>query len=178
MNRTVARRRILSLVATLALAMTGIALVAAPAAADTLDATCTGAQQITYSPGLQLIPRTVTTTGATSYSCQLSVVSSGSSGFSITDSRGCLSAVPAAAVETVTWNTGQQSTLTMTATVVTAGGITTVTKVGTVTSGLFAGDSVVVVVVGPALSGLLDCLTSQGLTQTTEQVTMEITSVL
>jgi hypothetical protein len=79
--------------------------------------------------------------------------------------------------ETITWDDGSTSVMALSSTVVSAGGTTVLTKNGTVVSGRFAGDLVVMVLTGPTVSGLLACLTPEGLTQKSETVVLEITTV-
>ena len=50
-----------------------------------------------------------------------------------------------------------------------------VTRTGTVISGRFLGATVVEIVTGPTLSGLLDCLTTTGLTRSQETMVLTIT---
>jgi hypothetical protein len=150
----------------------------AAAQPEVLEATCVGSQVINYSPGLVLLAeRTVQINGATSLDCVSTHVTGGTAGFSTTGSRSCTSATPSSGQEVITWNDGSTSVMTLSATVVSAGGTTVVTKNGTVVSGRFAGDLVVMVLTGPTVSGLLACLTPQGLTQTSETVVLEITTV-
>lgn len=158
----------------IALALSG----AAPASAQALEVTCTGSQTVTYSPGLVLFEdRDVQVDGSTSYDCISSSVTSGTSGFSVFgQDRNCVNVAPQSTTEVITWNDSTQSVLTLSVTIATVGGTTVVTKNGTVTSGRFAGDLAVVVVTGPAISGLLDCLTPQGLTVENDTVVLEITS--
>lgn len=58
---------------------------------------------------------------------------------------------------TITWNPGQTSTVTANTTATLVGGLLVVTHTGTVTAGLFHGDTVVRTATGPATNILL-CL--------------------
>ncbi|MFI2104587.1 hypothetical protein ACH436_14925 [Isoptericola sp. NPDC019693] len=150
----------------------------ATAHAEVLEATCTGTSTVHYTPGLRLAPRTVDVDGGRQYDCLSATVSSGVSSFALDDvERGCLSAAPSAHVETITWDDGSSSVLSGTVTVVNAAGTTVVTKTGTVTAGRFLGAAVLQVNTGPTISGLLDCLTTTGLTTITETTVLEITSL-
>lgn len=177
MSRTArSTRRFLATLAGLALAVT-VPATGAAAQPDVLEATCTGTQEIGYSPGLVLLEERTTTVSATSsYDCLSAVVDSGTSGFTTTDDRSCLSVTPAAGREIILWDDGSRSVLTVSATVVNAGGTTVVTKTGAVTDGRFDGAMVVATATGPTISGLLACLTPAGVTHTTQTLVLEITS--
>lgn len=161
-------------------AILALAAPAAGAAAqpNVLEATCVGTQEISYSPGIVLLTeRETTVTGTTTYDCLSADVDSATSGFTTTGARSCSGLAPSAGRETLTWDDGTESVLTTSATVVSAGGTTVVTKNGAVTDGRFEGALVVATITGPTLSGLLDCLTPAGLTHTSETVVLEITSI-
>ena len=83
----------------------------------------------------------------------------------------------AAVTYTITWNTGQQSTISGSTTVNTAGGVITVIVTGNVTAGLFAGDSVVQTLTA-AVPALLPCTLGLGsVSGTYSLITLEITSL-
>ncbi|MFI1585559.1 hypothetical protein [Embleya sp. NPDC020630] len=163
------------------LAAAVLLLPATPAHASVLDVTCTGGETATYNPALTSTPQTVTTTRVISYSPCVSTdpaVTSGARnltytapGFSCVDllGSGTISA-------TITWNTGQTSTVTGNR-VSTVVGATTVTVItGTVTAGLFTGDTVVQTQIGaatPILTCNLGLGTVSGLTST---IVLEISS--
>ncbi|MEU4449308.1 hypothetical protein AB0K14_38260 [Actinosynnema sp. NPDC050801] len=78
---------------------------------------------------------------------------------------------------TVTWNTGQTSTVSANDTSTIVGAALVVTATGTVTSGLFAGSSVVQVTTGPATDVLL-CTAGLGTVAGIYSLTtLEITSL-
>lgn len=135
------------------------------ATAGTVDALCTGTQDVTYSPGLTLAP---TTQDATAHNIYIACVSSRvHSGERIGTNHQVLSCLDLAESSsgstTITWNTGDTSLFTFNRTVTHAGGNTIVTFTGIIAAGLFAGDGALEVVTGPDLN-LLDCLTPPGVT--------------
>ncbi|MEV2258579.1 hypothetical protein AB0J13_07945 [Streptomyces anulatus] len=70
--------------------------------------------------------------------------------------RSCLTLAGAGtSTSTITWNTGQNSTLSLNFTTTIVGAVYTSVLTGTVTGGLFAGDSVVSNQTGPATDVLL-----------------------
>ncbi|MCE6998306.1 hypothetical protein LZG04_26420 [Saccharothrix sp. S26] len=98
----------------------------------------------TYSPGVVLLPRPVTTHVHDQYASCASptgaVVTGGSSSFTVERDAGCLEPV-AAVPETrvITWGDGRSSTFGYTVTVSSLPGLDVVTKTGTITAGEFAG---------------------------------------
>ncbi|MEU1123838.1 hypothetical protein ABZ371_09725 [Streptomyces sp. NPDC005899] len=92
--------------------------------------------------------------------------------------RSCLELLASGAVtRTITWNTGETSTLSMNRTTTVVGAALIVTHTGTVTSGVFAGDTVVVTEAGPA-AAILTCTLGLGSVSSVYNVlTMEITSL-
>ncbi|HWO63678.1 MAG TPA: hypothetical protein VNO31_26960 [Umezawaea sp.] len=78
-------------------------------------------------------------------------ITSGTRTAAFTITAGCLDLVgPGTITYTITWNTGQSSTITSNYASTVAGAVLTVVSTGTVTAGLFAGDSVVATFTGPA----------------------------
>ncbi|TYB60237.1 hypothetical protein FXF51_32100 [Nonomuraea sp. PA05] len=127
-----------------------------PASADALDVTCTppSSVAVTYSPPLTASPQTVTSTTNQQYGPCVSAgvpgLTSGSR-YTVVTSSGlsCLELLAARPFAfTITWNTGQTSTISGNLVANLAAGVLT----GTVTSGLFAGDTVVQQQVGAAPS--------------------------
>ncbi|MEU4746985.1 hypothetical protein AB0G02_41910, partial [Actinosynnema sp. NPDC023658] len=78
---------------------------------------------------------------------------------------------------TITWNTGQTSTISFNYTVNIVGAAMVVTYTGTVTSGLFAGSTVLQVNTNPATDVLLCTLGLGTVPSTYALVTLEITSL-
>lgn len=77
---------------------------------------------------------------------------------------------------TITWNTGQTSTLTLNRVTNVAGAVITVTQTGTVTGGLFSGDTVVMTATAPS-TDVLNCTLGLGTVSSTySTVVLEITS--
>lgn len=136
------------------------------ARADTAPAAgllvCTTSSTWTYSPGVVLVPRPVSTQVDDRYtSCASpsdSGVTGGSSGFTVERDAGCLEPV-AAVPETrvITWDNGRTSTFSYTVTVSSVPGFDLVTKTGTITAGQFAGHVAQATQAAPTLD-LLRCL--------------------
>ncbi|MET8578997.1 hypothetical protein [Streptomyces sp. NPDC005012] len=166
------------------------AFVFAPAAGASthrglLDLTCTvpSSEATTYKPPLTLTSQDVTFSSTVQYGPCVSLsrpeISSGSRSLQVlTPDRSCLTLLETAVSDfTITWNTGRTSTVSghRTATVVGAALVVTVT--GNVTSGVFAGDSVVQTSTGPA-TDILACTLGLGSVDSVySTVTLEITSL-
>lgn len=144
-----------------ALLATGMPALASQAAV--LDVTCIGTETVTYQPGLLLTPQTVNVTvKGTLTPC--TGVTSGSYLQSFTATLSCATVLAGlAATRVFHWNDGTSSTFSYERRINNAGGQTTVTFVGTITAGRFAGSSAVqqVVFVTP---NTLQCLAAPGLT--------------
>lgn len=136
-------------------AVVGSVLIAAtPAQAAVGDAVCTGTSAQTYSPGLTNTAQTLNAATSTHYTTCTSLADlSLTSGATIRSLPGitlsCTAFFTATTAPTITWNTGQTSTLSLT-----GQGLVTVplvsqslTFLGTVTAGKFAGDNVALLVV-------------------------------
>jgi hypothetical protein len=147
--------------------------VVAPGATASAEApaavACTTASEWTYSPGVVLLPRPLRTTVKDTYtSCTGvggDVTATGASEFVVDRSAGCLE--PLATVpetRTITWADGSTSTFSYTVTVTSAPGADVITKIGTITDGVFAGRSAQAVQAAPA-ADLLLCLTEDGITR-------------
>jgi hypothetical protein len=157
---------------------------ASPASAGVLDATCTppSSNTVTYNPPLTLTPSNVQITGSTSYGpcVSLSVpgLTSGSTAAQATGTRSCLSLLGASPrTFTITWNTGQTSTLSGNQSSTIVGAALVVAFTGTVTSGLFTGDTVLHTITGPATDVTLCTLGLGTVSSIYSTVTLEITSV-
>ncbi|WP_156325588.1 hypothetical protein [Nonomuraea sp. SBT364] len=137
---------------------------AGPAHAIGQDVLCSidGTNTLAFSPKLRLTQQAVTMTGTGNYPTCVSSdpdISSGTSTISGQGSLGCLSgSMPA--TETVTWNTGESSTISYTVTLNLVAGQTAFAVIGTVTAGKFAGDTVTSegVTIANPITPLLDCL--------------------
>ncbi|MFI9005859.1 hypothetical protein ACIGNX_01330 [Actinosynnema sp. NPDC053489] len=156
-----------------------------PASAGVLDVTCSApsSQNDTYAPPLSTTPQTVTVSSSTQYGPCVSLsnpaITSGTRTRTlIIPGRSCLDLLNGGpATYTITWNTGQTSTISSNFTSTTVGTALVVTDTGTVTSGLFAGSTVVQVLTGPATDVLL-CTAGLGTVSSIySTVTLEITSV-
>ncbi|MFF7454667.1 hypothetical protein [Kitasatospora sp. NPDC008115] len=157
------RFRLATVTAALALlAATGLLTTASPASAGVADLTCVppSSTTITYSPPLTLAPQTVNVNINNQYGPCVSpshpAVTSGSAVLNFNATRSCLDLLaPSSASWTITWNTGQTSTLTGNAVNTVVGAAIVTVFTGNVSSGLFAGDSVVLNFTAPAASILL-----------------------
>ncbi|MFJ5832097.1 hypothetical protein [Streptomyces sp. NPDC093089] len=145
--------------------MTGSQAQAAPG-----DILCTApsSDSSTYSPPLSLTPAstTVTITRDLNTCTSLSVPAINSAPVTVHQvtipSYSCLTLLNTAATTlSFTWNNGATSVVTGTRTVNLAAATITTTVTGTVTSGLFAGDSVVYQLVGPS-TDVLACTLGLG----------------
>lgn len=157
----------------------------APASAGVLDVTRTApsSETITFDPALTTTTRPTDITISSQYgpcvSASVPGLTSGTSFLQLTDiPQDCLDVgISDPAERTITWNTGQTSTLSgnLFHNIVGATQVTTIT--GTVTSGLFAGDTFVHVVTAPAASVALCNLGLGTVPALYGQITLEITSV-
>ncbi|WP_146616624.1 hypothetical protein [Kitasatospora sp. SolWspMP-SS2h] len=161
-----------------AAAMLG-ALTAAPAHAAPLDATCTGTDTTTYTPGLTNTPRTVTISGRISLSC-LSPSRPAITGATITgggtapDLTCAVLEQPSSGTSTIAWSDGSRSTYTYTTALGPgAAGTQVLTLTGTITSGTFAPDSLLIAVVF-ANTDLNACNSTSGLTGRSGPATLTV----
>ncbi|MFD7922038.1 hypothetical protein ACFV3R_22765 [Streptomyces sp. NPDC059740] len=161
---------------------------ATPAAATTaglLDATCTPPSSAvsTYNPPLtsaqQVSAATISYQLGPCVSVSQPGLTSGTADVSNPPrQRSCLDLLSSGSTTiVVTWNTGQKSTLSLHFSTTVAGAVLEVLQTGTVTSGLFQGDTVVLDQTGPAANVLL-CTAGLGSVPSIDSlVTLEITSV-
>ncbi|GHD53509.1 hypothetical protein [Streptomyces galbus] len=166
--------------------LSGAVLLASPAsAAGVLDVTCTppSSATSTYSPPLTNTPQPSSSTVSFQFGpcVSLSQPALTSGTYTRTNParpRSCLDLLSSSSgTFTITWNTGQTSTLSVNVTTTIAGAALVVTQTGTVTSGLFTGDTVVITQTGPADDVLL-CTAGLGTVSSIYGlVTLEITSV-
>ncbi|MEU6114480.1 hypothetical protein ABZ840_08100 [Streptomyces sp. NPDC047117] len=157
---------------------------AGPASAAPLDLTCTppSSNLIRYSPPLSNRPQPTTIDTTTQYGPCTSLtqpgVTSGIRSSHLTGTLSCLELLaPTRITFTITWNTGQTSTVQANVQSSLAGATLTVVTTGTVTSGLFAGDSVVQTNVGAATDTAVCTLGLGTVSSIYSTVTLEITSV-
>ncbi|MET8575598.1 hypothetical protein [Streptomyces sp. NPDC005012] len=149
-----------------------------------LDVTCTppSSNTVVYSTPLTLAPQSVGLTSSVQLGPCVSVstpaLTSGTSVVSAPPaSRSCLDLLSAGTeTRTVTWNTGATSALSLNRTVTVAGAALVVTFTGTVTSGLFAGDTVLMTITGPSTDITLCTLGLGTVPSTFGLVALEITS--
>ncbi|MFC4117338.1 hypothetical protein [Nonomuraea zeae] len=126
------------------------------------DVTCTppSSNTATFNPPLTSTPQSTTVSSSTQYGPCVSLaqpaVTSGTRTALLTQPRSCLDLLTASSITyTITWNTGQTSTVSGNTTTSTAGAVIVFTITGTVTSGLFAGSSALQVNVAPSANILL-----------------------
>lgn len=157
---------------------------APPATAGVLDVTCLppSSQNTTYTPPLTNTAGPVTVSTSTQYgpctSTEPGLTSGSRSGNFNYSSFSCMNLLQSAAVTyTITWNTGQYSTISGSTTVNTVGGVITVIVTGNVTAGLFAGDSVVQIATGASTDITLCTLGLRSVSSTNSLITLAITSV-
>ncbi|MCG8919531.1 hypothetical protein L6E12_27535 [Actinokineospora sp. PR83] len=158
---------------------------AAPASAGVLDVTCTppSSETVAFTPPLTMTPQTVTVNTSTQYgpcvSASNPALTSGTrTNTSSAPGQTCLELLTNGTTTfTITWNTGQTSTISANRTSTVVGAALVTTHTGTVTSGLFAGSTVLQVLTGAAADVLL-CTTGLGkVAGIYSVVTLEITSV-
>ncbi|MFI9005856.1 hypothetical protein ACIGNX_01315 [Actinosynnema sp. NPDC053489] len=157
---------------------------AAPASAGVLDVTCIppSSQSATYTPPLTATSQNVTVSVTTQYgpcaSLSNPAITSGSRTRTLSSpGLSCLDLLGSGSTTfTITWNTGQTSTVASNFTATTVGAALVVTDTGTVTSGLFTGSTVVQTLTGPAADVLL-CTAGLGtVSGIYAAATLEITS--
>lgn len=161
-------RTVLAALTALAAVCTGLA-VAAPAHAQAGDLVCLPptSSSVTFSPALTTTPQDVTVTtnnlfGPCTSTTVPGITSGTFSGTFHVPGRSCLTlAGSGSSASTITWNTGQSSTLSLNYTTTIAGAVYTSVLTGTVTGGLFAGDTVISNQTGPA-TDVLTCTLGLG----------------
>ncbi|MBZ4015636.1 hypothetical protein [Streptomyces purpurogeneiscleroticus] len=161
------------------LAASCVPLTAAPAHAVGTDAVCTGTQNITYTPGLTLVPTPTAVSVTTAYAnCGLLSepgLTSGSSSSTAEQTLSCLRPLtPGSGSLTIKWNTGETSTFSYTRTIARVAGQIVVTRTGKIDSGKFEGRSAKEVIAGPTLDA--HKCAGKGITERLGAVTLTITS--
>ncbi|HEY0640282.1 MAG TPA: hypothetical protein VGD67_21850 [Pseudonocardiaceae bacterium] len=177
------RTALASLIAVATVAL-GLVATAAPASAGALDVTCVppSSQTLTFTPPLTMTPGPVLVSASTQYgpctSATVPGLTAGSRNATFPyPSLSCLDLLDSSAVTfTITWNTGQQSTISGNTTVSRVGAAVVVTITGNVTAGLFAGDAVVQTVTGAATAITLCTLGLGTVSSLYALVTLAITS--
>ena len=150
-----------------------------------LDVTCTppSSDNAVYTPPLSLTPQMVAVNSSFQLGPCVSLstpsITSGTAATVIPPRlRSCLDLLDAGtSTRTISWNTGATSTLSMNRTTTTVGALLVNTFTGTVTSGLFAGDTVLMTVTSPATDITLCTLGLGTVPSVFGVVTLEITSV-
>ena len=160
------------------------ALPPSPSSASALDVTCTPPTStvVAFNPALTATPQTTTVSVSTQYGPCISAgtptLTSGTAGFQAPapgwSCHNLLQAFPS--TFTITWNTGQTSTISGNATSTITGGALVYTLTGTVTSGLFTGDTVLQTSTAPATNILLCTLGVGSVSSIYSLVTLAITS--
>ncbi|MFD6620050.1 hypothetical protein ACFWFB_32935 [Streptomyces albidoflavus] len=150
-----------------------------------LDVTCTPPSSTvsTYTPPLTNTPQISRSTISRQFGPCVSlshpeVTSGTSSSVNAPRERSCLDLLGSgSSTITITWNTGQTSTLSTNFTSTVAGAVVEAVGSGTVTSGLFQGDTVVMDMTGPATDILL-CTAGLGTVSSVySTMVLELTSV-
>ncbi|PRH78256.1 hypothetical protein C6N75_15820 [Streptomyces solincola] len=167
--------------------LSAAALVSVPTAQaapqGVLDLTCTppSSSVTTYTPALTNTPQTVSST--VSYQFGPCLSSSGvTSGTAVLNNaprqRSCLDLLGSASrTLTVTWNTGQTSTMSLNVSATVVGAVLQTVLTGTVTSGLFQGDAVLINQTAPAAT-ILTCTAGLGTVPSLySTVALEVTSL-
>ncbi|MBQ1100378.1 hypothetical protein KBY55_31015 [Streptomyces sp. b94] len=150
-----------------------------------LDVTCSppSSDNAVYSPPLTLTPQMVAVNSSFQLgpcvSLSTPALTSGTAVAVIPPRlRNCLDLLDAGtSTRTISWNTGATSTLSMNRTTTTVGALLVNTYTGTVTSGLFAGDTVLMTVTSPATDITLCTLGLGTVPSVFGVVTLEITAV-
>jgi hypothetical protein len=150
-----------------------------------LDVTCTSpsSSNVSYSPPLSITPQvSLSSTSLQLGPCVSASVPGLTSGThaeaGVPRERTCLELLDSRSqTRTITWNTGDTSTLSLNRTTTVAGAVLIVTLTGTVTSGLFAGDTVVATATGAATDITLCTLGLGTVFGVYSAMVMEITSV-
>lgn len=141
--RTTTRRLLSALTA--ALLTTGVSLAAtAPAQAATSLAVCAGSEHSEFDPAVTDTPTEIFSSTQASYTCTLPLLESvtrSASGTAVLSCADLLSPFPG--TDVLHWGNGGTSNYSFTITVTTVNGITVVTKTGAITSGRYAGATVV-----------------------------------
>jgi len=149
------------------LALATMFLPVTPATATTGTAICNGTDTVHYKPALTTQPQDVTNDVNIAWNLCTSTshpeVTSGKSTATFhLNARSCTQLLaPSTLTLTITWNTGQTSTYTSTYNASVVGAVYTVTGIGTVTDGLFTGQTITTNFTGPAVDILL-CTTGLG----------------
>lgn len=161
-------RGVRGLLVVAALTASSLLVPASPAHAAPGDLTCTETESVSYSPGLLTTRRPVDVSVHNVLSCTSlthPAVTQGHVLATIHDlERSCTDlAASGSGSYTITWNTGETSTIGYTRSANYVLGTLVIVENGTVTSGTFTGDSVTHVVELANL-GLLACLAEPGLT--------------
>lgn len=177
-------RRRVGFISLLAIVASVFLLPSNAASAGALDLTCSppSSETVTYNPAVTMTPQATTATVSTVFgpcvSASNPAVTSGSRSLSAPLTRSCLQLLDSGGpyAVTITWNTGQTSSLTLNRVTNVAGAVITVTQTGNVTGGLFAGDTVVMTATAPS-ADVLACTLGQGTVASTySTVVLEITS--
>ncbi|WP_157549749.1 hypothetical protein [Nonomuraea candida] len=152
------------------------ALTTSPAHAEDPLMVCTGNVDQSYDPGLLLTPQQVQFTASIGYATCLGDpdVFDGYTELQATVTNSCLlNQLFGNALQTITWNNGQTSTLAVSEVRVIAAGTVTITGTGSVLSGRYVGHRVVQTTV-IATPDVLECLAPPGVTRASGNVTFAL----
>ncbi|HEX9545691.1 MAG TPA: hypothetical protein VF942_00045 [Acidimicrobiales bacterium] len=163
----VIRSRWFGMLVAAALAVSGVVLSVPAAGAASVDVTCAGTETVTYDPGLLVTPQTVHVTVTAILAPCSSSDSSITAGNYVESFNATLSCSTIfsgrAGTRVFNWSNGQTTTFAFNRALNDAGGQTTVTFTGYITSGEFHGDTAVEQVAF-ATPSTLQCLAPPGLT--------------
>ncbi|MGM1059593.1 hypothetical protein [Saccharothrix sp. Mg75] len=174
------RRSVAGAVAAALVAVGAVAVAPVAQAADVELLSCVGAGANTYQPGVTMQPRTVAITSSANYgSCVSSgspAITSGGYGIVANGLVSCLAGGVSITV-TITWNTGETTTVAAVGLVVLRpGNEVVVVYQGTVTAGRFTGAAVVMT--AALVNGTpTQCLTPEGVTSTSGPAAITITQL-
>ncbi|NTX02682.1 MULTISPECIES: hypothetical protein [Myxococcus] len=145
-----------------------------------------GTSQAFYSPGLKPTPQDVTVSGPATFSNCVTVlgapVTSGTTNLApvVVRDLSCVALLqPSSVTQTVTWNTGESSTLVLTQLLLDVQGtLTVLTRTGTVASGKFVGATAVRTITYVTLDLENGCTSPEGLTSLSGPTTLTLTKLL
>ncbi|MGW8064247.1 hypothetical protein ACVV2G_18720 [Streptomyces ziwulingensis] len=164
-------KKLVARLSALGLLVSGL-LVAGPGAGSASalpgDLACPALQTVTYNPGLTLLPQQVSFDSnlvlGPCVSATHPSITGGTGSFQGTGSLSCVGGSPGAFNIVYHWNDGSSSTVRYTLTIdLKPGGQTVLTTVGTVISGVFAGDTASHTTLA-VTTDLLGCLSPGGIT--------------
>lgn len=169
-----------TLVTLTAIATTNVVAPATPAVADSSVLSCPGSQTLEWNPGLRWKPRLVAVEGTTTLRpCvdPTGPILTGSSAFDGNETYSCRTVVgQAPGTEEITWNTGETTTFSWTASEITntsVGGAIVVTIITDIESGKFKDMQVTYAITSVAFNPLA-CFSAHGVTSASGPILLTI----